>query len=166
MEMYVYADNDYMAKKRANDLRLSIENRRHSQNVEVKDIGEHLRTIYEEDFDNSKPYRGEKFHEIVEYHLPTWLQIVVAMLENGEVKRGEISFKKDIEKRLSTEMLGKKKIQWRKRTLDKILKEYKYKGSWSLGTIESGDRGRLVLVVNPDLLDHLGFFEEDDEDLL
>ena len=40
MEMYVYADNDYMAKKRANDLRLSIENRRHSQNVEVKEIGE------------------------------------------------------------------------------------------------------------------------------
>ena len=40
MEMYVYADNDYMAKKRANDLRLSIDNRRHSQNVEVKEIGE------------------------------------------------------------------------------------------------------------------------------
>ena len=28
MEMYVYADNDYMAKKRANDLRLSIDNKR------------------------------------------------------------------------------------------------------------------------------------------
>ena len=27
MDMYVYADNDYMAKKRANDLRLSIDNR-------------------------------------------------------------------------------------------------------------------------------------------
>ena len=40
MEMYVYADNDYMAKKRANDLRLSIDNRRHSQDVEVKEIGE------------------------------------------------------------------------------------------------------------------------------
>ncbi len=40
MEMYVYADNDYMAKKRANDLRLSIDNRRHSQNVEVKEMGE------------------------------------------------------------------------------------------------------------------------------
>ena len=40
MEMYVYADNDYMAKKRANDLRLSIDNRRHSQNVDVKEIGE------------------------------------------------------------------------------------------------------------------------------
>lgn len=40
MEMYVYAENDYMAKKRANDLRLSIDNRRHSQNVEVKEIGE------------------------------------------------------------------------------------------------------------------------------
>ena len=25
MDMYVYADNDYMAKKRANDLKLSIE---------------------------------------------------------------------------------------------------------------------------------------------
>ena len=40
MEMYVYADNDYMAKKRANDLRLSIGNRRHSQDVVVKEIGE------------------------------------------------------------------------------------------------------------------------------
>ncbi|MDA9111886.1 hypothetical protein N9J42_00205 [bacterium] len=40
MEMYVYADNDYMAKKRANDLRLSIDNRRHSQDVVVKEIGE------------------------------------------------------------------------------------------------------------------------------
>tara|TARA_B110001454_G_scaffold210793_1_gene225707 strand:- start:1135 stop:1374 length:240 start_codon:yes stop_codon:yes gene_type:complete len=40
MEMYVYADNDYMAKKRANDLRLSIDNRRHSQDVTVKEIGE------------------------------------------------------------------------------------------------------------------------------
>ena len=39
MDMYVYADNDYMAKKRANDLRLSIDNRRHSQHVEVKEIG-------------------------------------------------------------------------------------------------------------------------------
>jgi hypothetical protein len=40
MEMYDYADNDYMAKKRANDLRLSIDNRRHSQDVVVKEIGE------------------------------------------------------------------------------------------------------------------------------
>ena len=40
IEMYVYADNDYMAKKRANDLRLSIDNRRHSQDVTVKEIGE------------------------------------------------------------------------------------------------------------------------------
>jgi hypothetical protein len=40
IEMYVYADNDYMAKKRANDLKLSIENRRHSQDVAVKEIGE------------------------------------------------------------------------------------------------------------------------------
>jgi hypothetical protein len=40
MDMYVYADNDYMAKKRANDLKLSIENRRHSQDVTVKEIGE------------------------------------------------------------------------------------------------------------------------------
>jgi len=40
MDMYVYAENDYMAKKRANDLRLSISNRRHSQDVEVKEIGE------------------------------------------------------------------------------------------------------------------------------
>ena len=39
MDMYVYADNDYMAKKRANDLRLSIDNRRHSQDVVVKEIG-------------------------------------------------------------------------------------------------------------------------------
>ena len=31
--MYVYADNDYMARKRANDLKLSIDNRRHSQSM-------------------------------------------------------------------------------------------------------------------------------------
>ena len=40
MEMYVYADNDYMAKKRANDLKLSIENRRHSDQIKVTEIGE------------------------------------------------------------------------------------------------------------------------------
>ena len=40
MDMYVYADNDYMAKKRANDLKLSIENRRHSDQVTVTEIGE------------------------------------------------------------------------------------------------------------------------------
>ena len=40
MEMYVYADNDYMARKRANDLRLSLENRRHSQDIEIREIGE------------------------------------------------------------------------------------------------------------------------------
>jgi len=40
MDMYVYAENDYMAKKRSNDLRLSIDNRRHSQDVTVKEIGE------------------------------------------------------------------------------------------------------------------------------
>ena len=40
MEMYVYADNDYMARKRANDLRLSLDNRRHSQGVLVQEIGE------------------------------------------------------------------------------------------------------------------------------
>ena len=40
MEMYVYADNDYMARKRANDLKLSIENRHHSDQVAVKEIGE------------------------------------------------------------------------------------------------------------------------------
>ncbi len=40
IEMYVYAENDYMAKKRANDLKLSIENRRHSDQVKVTEIGE------------------------------------------------------------------------------------------------------------------------------
>ena len=40
MEMYVYADNDYMARKRANDLKLSIENRRHSDQIVVSGIGE------------------------------------------------------------------------------------------------------------------------------
>ena len=40
MEMYVYAENDYMARKQANDLKLSIENRRHSDQVKVTEIGE------------------------------------------------------------------------------------------------------------------------------
>ena len=40
MDMYIYADNDYMAKKRANDLKLSIENRRHSDQITVSEIGE------------------------------------------------------------------------------------------------------------------------------
>ena len=34
MDMYVYADNDYMAKKRANDLRLSIDNRRYYRKLD------------------------------------------------------------------------------------------------------------------------------------
>lgn len=40
IEMYVYAENDYMARKRAHDLKLSIENRRHSDQVKVSEIGE------------------------------------------------------------------------------------------------------------------------------
>ena len=40
MDMYVYAENDYMAKKRANDLKLSIENRRHSDQIKISEIGE------------------------------------------------------------------------------------------------------------------------------
>ena len=53
MDMYVYADNDYMAKKRANDLRLSIDNRRHSQDVVVKEIGEQpFASTYYRKFDN------------------------------------------------------------------------------------------------------------------
>jgi hypothetical protein len=40
MEMYVYAENDYMAKKRAHDLKSSIENRHHSDQVTVYEIGE------------------------------------------------------------------------------------------------------------------------------
>ena len=40
MDMYVYAENDYMAKKRADDLRLNLDNRRHVQDVKVTEIGE------------------------------------------------------------------------------------------------------------------------------
>ena len=40
MEMYVYADNDYMARKRAHKLKLSIENRQHSDQVNITEIGE------------------------------------------------------------------------------------------------------------------------------
>jgi len=40
MDMYVYAENDYMARKRANDLKLSIERLRHSSGVGVSEIGE------------------------------------------------------------------------------------------------------------------------------
>ena len=53
MDMYVYADNDYMAKKRANDLKLSIENRLHSDHVKVKEIGEQpFATTYYRKLDN------------------------------------------------------------------------------------------------------------------
>ena len=121
-------------------------------------------------FEPTNVFKGEKFHEIVEYHMPTWLQIVVAMIENGEVKGGEISFKKEIEKRLSTEMMGKKKIQWRKSTLAKILKDYKYKGEWKVGTISKEDRG-LNLIINPELLEqfdhyHTDVVTEEEDDLL
>ena len=40
MDMYVYAENDYMARKRANDLRLNLDNRRGVQNVKITEIGE------------------------------------------------------------------------------------------------------------------------------
>ncbi len=53
MDMYVYADNDYMVRKRANDLKLSIENRRHSDHVKVKEIGEQpFATTYYHKLDN------------------------------------------------------------------------------------------------------------------
>ena len=40
MDMYVYAENDYMARKRAHKLKLSIENRQHSDQVNISEIGE------------------------------------------------------------------------------------------------------------------------------
>ena len=40
MDVYVYADNDYMAQKRAHNLKLSIENRLYSDHVRVREIGE------------------------------------------------------------------------------------------------------------------------------
>ena len=32
MDMYVYAENDYMARKRANDLRLNLDNNNKNKN--------------------------------------------------------------------------------------------------------------------------------------
>ena len=66
MEMYVYADNDYMAKKRANDLRLSIDNRRHSQDVEVKEIGEQpfATLTYRKLSDHSEPFEESKTEDL------------------------------------------------------------------------------------------------------
>ncbi len=64
MEMYVYAENDYMARKRANDLRLSIDNRRHSQDVEVKEIGEQpFASTYYRKLDNPTFTPKEKNNE-------------------------------------------------------------------------------------------------------
>ena len=40
MDMYVYADNDYMVKKYVNDLKLSIENLHSAHDVRVSEIGE------------------------------------------------------------------------------------------------------------------------------
>jgi hypothetical protein len=40
MDMYVYAENDYMARKRANDLRLNLDNRIGVQHAKVVEIGE------------------------------------------------------------------------------------------------------------------------------
>ena len=39
MDMYVYAENDYMARKRANDLKLSIESRHYPSEVRISEIG-------------------------------------------------------------------------------------------------------------------------------
>ena len=131
----------------------------------TKAIGQYLMYIFKAEFNNVTPFKGEKFHEIVEYHMPTWLQIVVAMVENGEVKNGAISFKKEIEKRLSNEMMGKKKIQWRKSTLQKTLKEYRYKDQWVLGEITSnGTGGSLQLEINKELLEEFGYEENTEDD--
>jgi len=131
----------------------------------IKEIGQYLMHISKEEFNTVTPFKGEKFHEIVEYHMPTWLQIVVAMVENGEVKNGVISFKKEIEKRLSNEMMGKKKIQWRKSTLQKTLKEYRYRDRLVLGEITSNGTGRaLQLEINKDLLEEFGYEENTEDD--
>lgn len=133
----------------------------------VKEIGEYLLGISQLDFDPIKPFKGKKFHEIVEYHMPQWLQIVVAMIENGEVKEGVISFKKEIEKKVSQESMGRNKISWRKSTLEKVLREYRYKDKYSIGTILGGGRQGLELEVNPVLLDLFNYkIVEDDEEIL
>ena len=68
MEMYVYADNDYMAKKRANDLRLSIDNRRHSQDVVVKEIGEQPFASFDyRKLDNPSFTPKETFNELLPF---------------------------------------------------------------------------------------------------
>ncbi len=40
MDMYVYAENDYMAKKRADDIRRLIDDYDYAANTKVKTIGE------------------------------------------------------------------------------------------------------------------------------
>lgn len=40
VEMYVYAENDYMARKRANDIKLSIDNKDYTDYTKVTEIGE------------------------------------------------------------------------------------------------------------------------------
>ena len=40
IDMYLYAENDYMARKRANDIPYHMLHLRHSQDVNVKEIGE------------------------------------------------------------------------------------------------------------------------------
>ncbi len=53
MDMYVYAENDYMAKKRANELRLNLDNRIGVQNAKVTEIGEQpFATMSYRKFDN------------------------------------------------------------------------------------------------------------------
>lgn len=130
----------------------------------TKEIGSYLLWVGTKEFKNATPFKGKKFHDIVEFNMPTWLQIVVAMIENGEVKKGRISFKKEIEKKLSSEMMGNKKVQWRKSTLEKYLKEYRYKDRYCIGTIEGGTKAGLELLVNPDLLE-LFNYEVEDEDI-
>lgn len=131
----------------------------------VRSIGEYLLFIAQSEFKNAVPFRGQKFHDIVEYNMPTWLQISVAMIENREVKKGRISFKKDIEKKLSSEMMGNKKVQWRKSTLEKYLKEYKYKDRYCIGTIEGGTKAGLELVISTEMLDMFDYEIEESDDL-
>lgn len=64
MDMYVYAENDYMAKKRANDLRLNLDNRIGVQNVKITEIGEQpFATMSYRKFDSVEFIKKDKSDE-------------------------------------------------------------------------------------------------------
>lgn len=110
------------------------------------------------------PYKGEKFYEIVDYHLPVWIRAIINMLESGDLD-GAVEYvinfaeiDKVIKERLS---LGKTNYTRRIETISAYLDSYRYEGKYCIGKVfkDIGNKNMLTIRLHDEILARFGYKE-------